>query len=805
MIQMNDTRGFLPTPENSLGPSRSRAQRQPPGPISTRFNYDVEGFPGGPNITVKEDNGYLRPMNESDFRKSPSSDASTVHKVEDLGFSAAAATLDFESMKEDGLRALKGLLREREILCDIPNSPKTAWVESTLREMFEKSLKVSKPAAGEYLPLDMFRNIFNPASIMLLLGEIFSFASESELLDKFQAIISLKRKKTRTQILGILVSMERLGHLEEFINGDIWDNDLPFKESRESTLNPKSSILDGWSRNDRLLFYENQKVFFVPFFDMHENGLCSYELDRGTRLPWVSIEPKSSGGTGLVHQVEIHPSHHNFSKPGSTENPKFALKEIDASEQRAYRKELHALEKTCAHAQTENHLIKLLLTFQHGNTFYLLFEWADGNLQQFWDKYSSIEPTPSNELWAAQQCLGLARAVSRIHGLSSWHARKRKRKGSNSLEFQNEDKHEWGRHGDIKPENILWFEEHGELRRHLVISDLGLARYHTEFSKSLVPRALIDGITWGYRAPEVDFREPISQKYDIFSLGCVFLEFCIWYLRGLQDVEDFGLEREDEDEPEFDDVRKDQFFCVKGDSNTVQDACLKECVQKRLSQLKNGTNFTKAMASVIEERMLRCNPLERSKIDLIRVDLQHLVAALKRSPIEQSSQDWPQLSPSPNLSPLSDTNNTLRRYSSHLTLDSREETSSVEGRDTNGARSSRSEQAQPENYEHDDSHSDYDDISIEPIATATEPAIKGKLLQAEAQEVSMTPSLHSIAELQATQKYAEPPNTQKQSMDFEGGKIEPNRRSTTTRFRHARTRSKQWVRETWSDVRGVWK
>lgn len=203
--------------------------------------------------------------------------------------------------------------------------------------------------------------------------------------------------------------------------------------------------------------------------------------------------------------------------------------------------------------------------------------------------------------------------------------------------------------------------------------------------------------------------------------------------------------------------------------------------------------------------MLRCNPLERSKIDLIRVDLQHLVAALKRSPIEQSSQDWPQLSPSPNLSPLSDMNNTLRRYSSHLTLDSREETSSVEGRDTNGARSSRSEQAQPENYEHDDSHSDYDDISIEPIATATEPAIKGKLLQAEAQEVSMTPSLHSIAELQATQKYAEPPNTQKQSMDFEGGKIEPNRRSTTTRFRHARTRSKQWVRETWSDVRGVWK
>lgn len=451
-------------------------------------------------------------------------------------------------------------------------------------------------------------------------------------------------------------------------------------------------------------------------------------------------------------------------------------------------------------------MIKLLLTFQHGNTYYLLFEWANGNLQQFWDTNPRIESTLSNELWAAQQCFGLVRAVSRIHGLSSWHELRRKRKRSNSIASQNEYESEWGRHGDIKPENILWFEEHGTCRRHLVISDLGLARYHTEFSKSLVPRALIDGITWGYRAPEVDFREPISAKYDIFSLGCVFLEFCVWYLRGSQDVGIFGLEREDEDEPEFDDVRKDQFFCMKGDSNTIKDACLKECVQKRLSQLKGGTNFTKGLASVIEERMLRCNPSERSKIDLIRVDLQHLVKTLKRALIdEQNSQDWAQLSTNSNLSTLLDTNNRLSRYSSHLTLDSREETSSMEGRDTNGARSSRSEQARPENYEHDDSHSDYDDMPIEPIITAAESAVKRKLLQAEVQEISVTPSSHSIAEPHTTPEPTEPPTKQKQSIDFGDGKVEPNRRSTTTRFRHARTRSKKWVRETWSDVRGVWK
>jgi serine/threonine protein kinase len=246
------------------------------------------------------------------------------------------------------------------------------------------------------------------------------------------------------------------------------------------------------------------------------------------------------------------------------------------------------LEKTCAHVQKEKHLIKLLLTFQHGKTFYLLFEWADGNLQEFWDLNSSIQITKATELWAAQQCLGLAKAISRIHGLSSWHdqERKRKRKRSNSIESQKEDAAEWGRHGDIKPANILWFEDYGDCRKHLVISDLGLARYHTEFSKSLVPRALLDGITWGYRAPEIDFGSPISPKYDIFSLGCVFLEFCIWYLRGSEEVAIFGLQRDDEDEPELDDVRKDQFFSITSGCNSITGACLKQCVQEVRSPSK---------------------------------------------------------------------------------------------------------------------------------------------------------------------------------------------------------------------------
>lgn len=223
--------------------------------------------------------------------------------------------------------------------------------------------------------------------------------------------------------------------------------------------------------------------------------------------------------------------------------------------------------------------------------------------------------------------------------------------------------------------------------------------------------------------------------------------------------------------------------------------------------MKDGTNFTKELAKVIENRMLRCNPSERSKIDVIRIDLQELVTKLtKLSAAQEISQDLAFVrSEDPLLSTPLDTNGTLRRYSSHLTLDSPEETSSAEGRDTTEGRSSRSEHSRPDNYEHDDSHSDYDDMPIGPINTVLEPAANSKTLPAIFQEVSITASSHFIAEPQATQESAEPQTKQKQSIDVGGGAVEPNRRSSTTSFRHARNRSKQWVRETWSDVKGVWK
>lgn len=47
------------------------------------------------------------------------------------------------------------------------------------------------------------------------------------------------------------------------------------------------------------------------------------------------------------------------------------------------------------------------------------------------------------------------------------------------------------------------------------------------------------GNTPTYRAPELDIMKDSTPKYDIWSLGCVLLEFVAWFLCGWHEVEVF--------------------------------------------------------------------------------------------------------------------------------------------------------------------------------------------------------------------------------------------------------------------------
>ncbi|KAK1720201.1 kinase-like domain-containing protein [Colletotrichum acutatum] len=212
----------------------------------------------------------------------------------------------------------------------------------------------------------------------------------------------------------------------------------------------------------------------------------------------------------------------------------FAVKQLHLETHEEYAREVELFERLGmgSRGPDPDHLIQLQLTYKYGQSYYLVFPWADGNLKEFWSQNIANPESKAESVWFLSQCSGLVRALRRIHNLRTMS------KEDNCVPVPNEpnsllDNKHWGRHGDIKPENILWFKKYEESRRNfLVISDFGLTRFNSVDSRSKVAHEALRGFSGSYRPPDVDLKRTISQRYDIWSLGCVFLEFVSWFLVG---------------------------------------------------------------------------------------------------------------------------------------------------------------------------------------------------------------------------------------------------------------------------------
>lgn len=138
-----------------------------------------------------------------------------------------------------------------------------------------------------------------------------------------------------------------------------------------------------------------------------------------------------------------------------------------------------------------------------------MFPLAEGSLADYWENTSH---STSGPLWLIEQCHGIATALKRIHHDESWPDKP------------------FGRHGDIKPENVLWFKNP---TNKLVVADLTLTRFH---SLETLAATTIGGRGYSmtYRAPEIVLgsQSPSPPSYDVWGLGCLYLEFISWYLFG---------------------------------------------------------------------------------------------------------------------------------------------------------------------------------------------------------------------------------------------------------------------------------
>lgn len=174
------------------------------------------------------------------------------------------------------------------------------------------------------------------------------------------------------------------------------------------------------------------------------------------------------------------------------------------------------------------HLIKPTAVFRlAGDRLAFLFPWAEyGTLRDVWRKERPPSPFPQNEKakisWMLRQVTGVCSALSLL-------AR------------------EGYRHSDLKPANLLCFVEKSEVI--LKIIDVGISKYHADPTDIRQTGTDARFSTHRYAPPEFDRssqssvqgslvpdpkadRERLSRKYDVWSLGCILIEFMIWVQDG---------------------------------------------------------------------------------------------------------------------------------------------------------------------------------------------------------------------------------------------------------------------------------
>jgi serine/threonine protein kinase len=204
-------------------------------------------------------------------------------------------------------------------------------------------------------------------------------------------------------------------------------------------------------------------------------------------------------------------------------------------------------------------ITKCIAAIRRGDRRYFMFPWADGDsLRDYWDRTPRQRPNaphPEMVLQAIEQLRGVAEALHVLHNCDSGAGSQPAlpeivfvQGENNTVTEMIEEANETSiRHGDLKPENILRFldprSDHLDTAAELgtlKIADMGLAKQHVVATQL---REKITSQRYGtirYEAPEaVTAIRGRSRLYDVWSMGCITLEFIVWLLHGNEMLQTF--------------------------------------------------------------------------------------------------------------------------------------------------------------------------------------------------------------------------------------------------------------------------
>ncbi|KAK3342156.1 hypothetical protein B0T25DRAFT_359992 [Lasiosphaeria hispida] len=538
-----------------------------------------------------------------------------------------------------------------------------------------------------YVPVDSLHSVMTRGAIRMVLPGI-AKGVMTDLFDQLtQDIYGRHEKEQGTtksyrKILAILVLIGKADSIVDFVKARVTDDRLPLQKlgiGRRFQLcftddHEPIRLFQKWEDRDIEEFENKQWETLAPFFSAETkeaNAVRRYELSSRHPLPFEIIPEgtdiskgdnrATSGGTtgsdssldsmtgghGEVLKVRIDRAHHNLqSYRGNEENPALAIKRLLAADREAFKNEVNIL--TRLNKVDDPHLVKLLLTMEilgrpgKNNSFFLIFPLADSNLRQFWQR-NFPHPRGTNTAtyvpWVANQLHGLVRALCKLHDL---HQRE-----VHSLRDDEDDKKSstgdpfYGIHGDIKPENLLWYKEwvgpggaqpaqdntaaEGSQRTKdrgskdrfgvLQLADFGISKlHHTETRDNINIRRS----TRSYAPPEGEWGVyGCSRSFDIWGLGCVFLEFICWLVQGgsgsTNPVDVFQEARYlQKTNRSLEGTIQDTFYhVVKGKDKTTFE--VNPAVKKLINTLRKGTSaFIHDILDIILYDMLVVEPRKTS-------------------------------------------------------------------------------------------------------------------------------------------------------------------------------------------------
>jgi serine/threonine protein kinase len=289
------------------------------------------------------------------------------------------------------------------------------------------------------------------------------------------------------------------------------------------------------------------------------------------------------------------------------------------------------------------HLVRLLATYRHKRRYFLLFPWAKSNLRKYWEDTPRPDFSEATVLWSLRQCKAIASGLHMIHEYRSTQDSLKARSlqpppASSGNPAVEDDDRLYGRHGDIKPENILWSVEEvlddsqcSNEEGVLLIADFGLMDFHNRLTRSQVHPDKITGSPT-YEPPELKLHTKISRAYDIWSLGCVYLEFITWLVGGWAELDHFPKARE---VAGWNGISDDTFFTIM-EFGTQPRAIVRGGVQawmKDLHEKPRCSAFIHDFLNLVSEDMLVVNPKHRIHCGPLNERLSSMLAKAKANPL----------------------------------------------------------------------------------------------------------------------------------------------------------------------------